>query len=318
MNTPDASRTRLYLLGTWRLECIRSEAGQSAEPSQRLPTRKAESLLAFLALHPTAHSREKLAALLWGDSPEELARGSLRKALTLLRTHLGADLVLADRETVQLNPVFPLWVDALSLETQAAALLAAPASAAAGVEAVDVALYRGELLADFHDDWISPLREHLRDLFLAALLRLAQAAEAEPDYERAIDLAGLVLRHDPANEEGHRSLMRAYAATGRRAAALEQFARCKRSLRKELDVEPAPATVALYERIKREQAALPAPAVLTNLPTPLTTFVGRKRLLAEIRVRPAGRAPVDADWPWRQRQDQDGHPGSGRSSRRVP
>ena len=185
---------------------------------------------------------------------------------------------------MQLNPAFPLWVDALSLETQAEALFAAPLPEASGVETVDLELYRGELLADFYDDWIIPLREHLRDLFLAALLRLAQAAEAEADYERAIDLAGLLLRHDPANEEGHRSLMRAYAATGRRAAALEQFARCKRSLRKELDVDPAPATVALYERIKREQAALPAPTVLTNLPTPLTTFVGRKRLLAEIRA----------------------------------
>lgn len=54
----------------------------------RLPTRKVQALLAYLVLHPEAHMREKLAALLWGDSPDEQARGSLCKALTLLRTHL--------------------------------------------------------------------------------------------------------------------------------------------------------------------------------------------------------------------------------------
>ena len=176
-DSPNVSQTRLYLLGSVRVERVSVEAGRSARSALRLPTRKVEALLAFLALHPTAHLREKLAALLWGDSPDELARGSLRKALTLLRTHLGEDLLLADREVVQLNPAFPLWVDALSLETRAEALLAAPAAAAARAEAVDMALYRGELLADFYDDWIIPLREHLRDLFLAALLRLTQAVK---------------------------------------------------------------------------------------------------------------------------------------------
>ena len=47
-NTSDASQTRLYLLGTWWVEYIASEAGLSAEPSQHLSTRKVESLLAYL------------------------------------------------------------------------------------------------------------------------------------------------------------------------------------------------------------------------------------------------------------------------------
>ena len=79
----------------------------------RLPTRKVQALLAYLVLHPEAHTREKLAARLWGDSPDEQARGSLRKALTLLRSHLGDDMAPADRETIQINSECPLWVDAL-------------------------------------------------------------------------------------------------------------------------------------------------------------------------------------------------------------
>ena len=210
------AETRLRLLGTLRVERESLEAGRRVTQDQHLPTRKVESLLAYLAFYPAAHSRAKLAALLWGDSPDEQARGSLRKALTLLRDHLGDDLLLADRETVQLNPAFPLWVDACAFQAQADAFLAA--TEILMLPAPDRwiwSLYRGELLADFYDDWIIPLREQSARSFLAVLLRLIQDAETvQADNERAIDLAGLLLRHDPANEDGHRSLMQAYAATG--------------------------------------------------------------------------------------------------------
>jgi len=96
---------RLYLLGPFRVE-------RDSQPV-RLPTRKLESLLAYLALHPEPHTREKLATLLWGDTPDAQARASLRNALPTLRRTLGDDLLLVDREAVQLNPQSALWVDAL-------------------------------------------------------------------------------------------------------------------------------------------------------------------------------------------------------------
>ena len=41
------------------------------------PGSKALALLAYLVLEPHPHSRETLAALLWGESPEHEARASL-------------------------------------------------------------------------------------------------------------------------------------------------------------------------------------------------------------------------------------------------
>ena len=47
-----------------------------------LPTRKAEALLAYLALQPDArHTRDKLAGLLWGGHTDEQARLNLRQCL---------------------------------------------------------------------------------------------------------------------------------------------------------------------------------------------------------------------------------------------
>ncbi len=56
-----------------------------------IPSRSAQSLLAFLLLNPgIAHRREKLAGLLWPDTPEDNARRSLRQELWRLRKALEA------------------------------------------------------------------------------------------------------------------------------------------------------------------------------------------------------------------------------------
>ncbi len=108
----DSNTVCLYLLGTFRIEHNRQVI--------RLSRRKVESLLAYLALYPEEHSREQLAALLWGDFTDEQSRTSLRTSLVVLRKNLGEELLLADRETIRLNPDYPLWMDTREFEQLAA------------------------------------------------------------------------------------------------------------------------------------------------------------------------------------------------------
>src|SRR5262249_43251423 len=71
-----------------------------------LPTRKAQALLAYLALPlGRSHPRDKLAALLWGGIREQSARASLRQALFSIRRGLaGAEGALRqDGDTVALD-----------------------------------------------------------------------------------------------------------------------------------------------------------------------------------------------------------------------
>lgn len=237
-----------------------------------LPTRKVQSLLAYLILHPGEHPRETLATLLWGDSTDVQARDSLRTALKHLRQHFSPNLLLADRETVQLNPAFPLWADTREFEKQ---VTTAPRAA--------IALYRGDLLAGLYDEWILPERERLRDLYLSTLLRLAHDARTRGDCAPAIEFAKQVLALDAANERAHQHLMFCYHASGDRAAALKQYQACVRALRDELGVTPTPETVALYEEIMHSaEPPLARGARLTNLPTPLTSFVGREKEMREV------------------------------------
>ncbi len=277
---PRSSPIRLFLVGSFRVE-------RGSEPP-RLPTRKAESLLAFLVLHPTAQAREKLAALLWGDVPDAQARGSLRKALTHLRAALGEQVVFADRQTVQLNPECALWCDARELERVTDMREWASLNALNETREQIAGLYRGDLLADFYDEWILPLREHVRARVVSSLLALAQGYRAQSEYARAMEAAQRVLQIDNANERAHQHLMFCFAAMGNRHAALTQYKECERALRDELGVEPARETQQLYAWLQQAPSERVATeAFITNVPVPLASFVGRGRELAEIRERMA-------------------------------
>src|SRR5262245_9475168 len=64
--------------------------GADGDSPRVLPTKKSQALLAYLAV-PTGrfHSREKLTAMFWGDTPETLARQSFRQALVGIRRLAG-------------------------------------------------------------------------------------------------------------------------------------------------------------------------------------------------------------------------------------
>lgn len=264
---------RLYLLGPFRID----REGEAI----RLPTRESRLLLAYLVLRSEPHARERVAALFWPDVPDASARASLRNALSTLRRELGRQLLRSDRETVQLDPDFPIWVDALELRAQTTRFLDAPRP---DPPAVDLDLYAGDLLVDFYEDWVSIERESLRSLYLKALLELTQQMRSQSEYGRAIECAERILASDPAHERAHQHLMFCHVALGDRGAALRQYEACSNALRAELAVEPSSATKRLYDWVQEAPAQrLPIEAALTNLPIPVTTFFGRQREVATVK-----------------------------------
>jgi predicted ATPase/DNA-binding SARP family transcriptional activator len=242
-------------------------------------TYKTTSLLAYLLLHNRKpQSRERLATLFWGEVADERARHSLRTALAALRKDMGSDLLLSDRETVQVSPELPIWVDALELQQYADS--AAPREYAGLQDALD--LYQGDLLPDFYDEWILREREHYRALHLDLLLDMTQLMRSRSEYGRAVEYAERVLDTDPANERAHQHLIFCRLAMGDRNGALRQYEECRRMLQEDLAVDPSPATTGLYQWLA--QAAFQTPeARITNLPVPLTSFVGRAREMARVK-----------------------------------
>ena len=156
-----------------------------------------------------------------------------------------------------------------------------------------VELFQGDFLDGFYlddaplfDEWVLAQRARLRALALGALEILIAHFAGQATDETAIRYAQRLLDLEPWHEETHRELMRLLAVSGQRSAALVQFETCRGLLAGELGVEPALATIRLYEQIKSGALAdletIPASGVtdvpagpLHNLPAPTTAFVGR-------------------------------------------
>jgi DNA-binding SARP family transcriptional activator/predicted ATPase len=285
------ARLTLQVLGGF---AMRRDSG----PAVRLPRRKAEALLTYLALPPgRAHPRDKLATLLWGDTGEDQARQSLRQALAALRQALPRKprpVLLADHDTVALDAA-AVDVDAHTFERRCAS------SRAEDLER-GLALYQGDLLDGIRvtgaafDDWVRAERARLRQLAQDGLARLLALQTRVADTERAIQTASRLLALDPLQEPVHRALMRLYARQGRRAAALRQYQLCVDGLQRELRAEPEAETRRVYREILHREpfrrAAVNGPrdrsparpaARVPNLPVPESRLIGRTAEMARLR-----------------------------------
>jgi len=232
-----AARVELGLLGGFELR-------RAGGPVLALPTRKAEMLLAYLALPAGhAHSRDKLAALLWGDRQDAQARASLRNAIAALRAVLGADAIRGERDMVELKPVH--------VSTDIDRLAAAAAGEAAIGDAFLQLALRTELLegaappSEGFADWLSFERTRCDGLSARAAQRAIAAHEQAGRFAAAMDLAQRLVARDPLREHSQRVLIRSYLAAGEQSRASAQLEICREVLARELGVAVSDETAAL-------------------------------------------------------------------------
>lgn len=127
-----------------------------------------------------------------------------------------------------------------------------------------IKLYRGDFLEEFYYNWIGDLQSYYRDLYLEALKELIAYHADRPshddrrgtpghddrnDQELVIRYGQMLLARDAYQEDVHCSVMEAFVQSGNRAAAIEQFDGLRKMLRRELGVDPLPATIAKYEAL---------------------------------------------------------------------
>jgi DNA-binding SARP family transcriptional activator len=112
-----------------------------------------------------------------------------------------------------------------------------------------LALYRGEFMQGSYDPWVEEQRTYYREQYLRLLESLAKVAETAADWQKAMQLAQLIVREDQFREDIHCLILRAHAATGNRGAIKDHYEALKRILDDELGVEPSPETRKLYQQL---------------------------------------------------------------------
>jgi DNA-binding SARP family transcriptional activator len=239
----------VYCLGTFQL----SLRGRQVDTWRAV---KPRTLFQYLISHrQRAVARDTLVDALWPD-PDTAPSGSALKVVVhrvrklLKQTTPGLEIQATD-EGYRLDGQ-ELWVDVEEFERWCYVGRRyegdGRAEEAAASYARAASLYRGDFLEDVPDEWVILRRERLKDQYLLALARLADAAFADLDYEQCIERCQQILTHDPCREQAYRFLMLCYAHLGQRSRVQRWYDVCVQTLRSELDVEPEADTRDTYSR----------------------------------------------------------------------
>ncbi|WP_068115791.1 ATP-binding protein [Tropicimonas marinistellae] len=258
-----------------------SENGQDiALPASK----KTRGLLGYLLASERPRTRSELCDLLWEDAEDP--RAALRWSLSKLRTTLGPDRLVADRNTVELHRN-ALETDLATVEAVSNQFDGAPTEELMRTHA----LFRGEFLNgldlsecySFHE-WCQAERSRLGRLHEQLLTTLLSRTRRDP--KQALEFAHKLVGLNPFDEAAHIRVIDLQFALGRTADAFAQATQCRKIFCTELGIEPSPA----LERACREPVEI-APAAFADrevgaLPSERTApagFVGRQEELSLIR-----------------------------------
>ena len=229
---------------------------------------KARALIAYLVLTPgMKETRERLIGLLWSETEDGKARGSLRQLLHCLREafeNVGADGIVADNTYVGLDEsMFTTDLDELSADLDRGGT----SDQLIGEGAFAESFLRGYDDVDpIFRNWLVVKRENVRQLLIRKLE--TRLREAVPSSEGARRIAAALLNIDPTHETACQALMRACVAAGNVGGALSAYKRLWERLEQEYDVEPSRMTQDLIVAIKDGSYQAAEPAVVSREPAP--------------------------------------------------
>jgi DNA-binding SARP family transcriptional activator len=218
-------------------------------------SRRARILLALLAVENGRLTPvERIVETLWPAEPPQLPVANVATLVSRLRAKFGADLIvgggygyrIGDQVGTDLNVARKLIVSADACLACRAYLSAREVSEQA------LHLLRDEVLPELRDEtWVVAVRAQRLSLLRRARHASAESALHTGDPWAAITAAEAAMAAEPYDETACRTLMLAFETLGEPVQALLAYERLRRVLVRDLGVDPAPPTRAMYLSILR-------------------------------------------------------------------
>lgn len=265
-----------------------------------------KALLAALALHHgEVVSAGELMNVVWGEAAPPTAVATLGNHASYLRTILRSKAAIR-----ALPPGYVLDLGDEGTDVQLAERLLRqgrqPADPVHGARCLEdaLALWRGRPLADLvglpvlaeQAERLDMLGVHIRRAWFAARLAAGEHVALVPDLEQLV-------ADRPLDEQVHAQLMLALYRSGQQADALAAYQRLRRTLGRELGIDPSQVLRDLEMAILRQDPSLDAPQpgialtraspvvpIPAQLPPGVPAFAGRGAELASLDalLHPAG------------------------------
>jgi LuxR family transcriptional regulator, maltose regulon positive regulatory protein len=214
-------------------------------------TRETRDLFFYLFFH-TPQTKEQIATIFWPDITPARLKMRYKTTIYRLRHAIGQEVIRYEGERYSFNrgadytcdlDDFNLYLEAArnSSETQQTVDLLQ--------KAVD--LVHGPYLANIDADWVVPERVRLQEAYQVVLLRLGELYLELGQAELSLEASRRALLSDPLLEQAHRQRMRAYAVLRDQPGLARQYQQCRKTLQKELGLQPTNETERLYEQLIR-------------------------------------------------------------------
>jgi DNA-binding SARP family transcriptional activator/tetratricopeptide (TPR) repeat protein len=232
---------------------------------------------------------DRLIERVWGDDPPAQARRTLHTHVARIRRQLGT-LPLTRRDGGYHLQADPEHIDLHRFHRLVERATTAPPRERAELLRQALGLWRGDALAGLAGEWAARTRERLGLLLIDATVAWADAEVAIGRAGVTIDPLTRLIGEHPLIEAPVAALMRALAAVGRTAEALEHFDAARGRLADELGADPGSELSTLHRELLRGTAA----DVPAQLPAAVPGFTGRAaeiELLDEILAR-SEREPI--------------------------
>jgi DNA-binding SARP family transcriptional activator len=245
----DREDVRVRALGPLEIELIGRPAANAFSQS------RPRELFLYLLCHPEGRTREQVGLALWPDAAGKQLKNNFHVALHHLRKALGhPDWVTLDGERYRIARAARVWFDATIFEREIVTALRDRSAESTERLARALDLYRGPFLAgEPVGDWHLQLHDRLRRLCVDGRFELGRRLMDAEQLAEAAEAFQHLLQLEDLHEEAYRHLMVCEARLGARIGALRRYERLVLHLRDELDAEPEPETVRLYDRLRRAE-----------------------------------------------------------------
>ncbi len=246
----DFANPKLTIRGFGRMQV---RLGNRIVTGKDWKTQMVRDLFFYLLSHPEGVTKEEVGTAFWPDADRDTVKLRFKNSIYRLRRAVGKDSVSFDDDVYRFNRSidYDYDVDTFIIELENAKKAQVMEEAIEHYRAA-IANYHGSLLPKIDQDWVLVAREQYHEAFMTAALNLINLYLKSGKYSMAAALANQALEEDNYNEAVYRSAMMAYSAMEDRPAVARQFERCKLILKKELDLEPSPQTVKLYNSLMQQ------------------------------------------------------------------
>lgn len=255
-STRSAAGLPLHLFTLGRFEV---RFGSHVFPAEQWKTEKSRWLLARIGLDWTVGTPvEQLMEQLWPEAPAVRGRKNLSHVVNNIRQVLGLagepdeseDIFLRSHSSIQIQPQSLGEHDYFQALSLAKLRHSSPLNELSLEKALQ--LYTGEFLPGCYEDWAVDAREHLALEILQTAVQLGQHYLQENKLPAAIRAAQKAISVDPCSQEAYTTLIQAHIQEGRYPEAVRAYEQIKKSLTKEMDMEPNTELMRLYHVARLE------------------------------------------------------------------